>query len=267
MPFESGLSASGVDAGYASRVVLRGASLDLRPGDSTAIVGPNGAGKTTLLKVLAGTLKPSHGSVTLDGRPLSTMTRRDIARKVAIVPQKLEIGFGLTGRDVVMLGRTPYLGFLGSETVEDRRAVDRATSETETSDFVNRPFSELSGGEAQRVVLAMALAQETPYLLLDEPTVHLDLGQQWKLIEKLMSLRHLRGVGILAIVHDLTLAGLGFDRVLLMADGKVVADGTPAEVLTVQNIRQGFGAPVRVWQDGSGVTVVLDPLAKQAVVV
>ena len=227
MPFELALTAVDVDAGYPGCRVLNEVSVDLRPGNATAVIGPNGAGKSTLIKVLGGILRPSSGRVLLDGAPLRTYDRRALARKIAVVPQRLDIGFGLSGWDVAMLGRTPYMGFLGATSPVDRAAVERAVAETDTREFINRSFASLSGGEAQRVVLAMALAQETPYLLLDEPTVHLDLGQQWKLLERLMELRYSRNVGILAVVHDLTLAGLNFDRVILMDHGTVTADGPP----------------------------------------
>jgi iron complex transport system ATP-binding protein len=256
------LTAAAVDAGYPRRPVLRRVSIDLRPGDATAIIGPNGAGKSTLLKVLAGTLKPWSGRVVLDGDPLASIGRRRLARKIAVVPQKLDIGFGLRCWDVVMLGRTPYIGFLGAPSTGDRAAVRRAFNETGTGDFSQRPYASLSGGEAQRVVLAMALAQETPYLLLDEPTVHLDIGQQWKLLDRLTQLRRTRGVGVLAVVHDLSLAGLNFDRIILMSHGSIVADGTPAEVLTQRNISTSFEAPVRIWHYDRRVGVTLQPPAE-----
>ena len=196
------------------------ANLVVQRGDAVAIVGPNGAGKSTLLKVLAGVLSPWKGQVRLDGAPLQSIDRRSLARVIAVVPQKLEIGFGLTARDVVMLGRTPYMGFLGSTSSADQHAIERAIDETDTGHLMCRAFATLSGGEAQRVILAMALAQETDFLLLDEPTVHLDLGQQWQLINRLMQLREPARVGILAIVHDLNLAGLNFERIVLIQGGE-----------------------------------------------
>lgn len=231
-----------------------------------AIVGPNGAGKSTLLKVLAGVLSPWKGQVRLDAAALQSIDRRSLARVIAVVPQKLEIGFGLTARDVVMLGRTPYMGFLGSTSSADQHAIERAIDETDTGHLINRPFATLSGGEAQRIILAMALAQETDFLLLDEPTVHLDLGQQWQLINRLMQLRESRDVGIFAIVHDLNLAGLNFERIVLIQEGRIQEDGPPRSVLTEQNISRAFGAPVRIWRDGSGVAVsMLSSVGRPAV--
>jgi iron complex transport system ATP-binding protein len=251
----TGLEASSIYAGYSRHRVLHDVSVNLNHGDTIAVIGPNGAGKSTLLKVLAGTLRPDRGAVSLDGRPLAQLGPRQAAHRIAVVPQKLTISFGLTAREVVMMGRTPYLGFLGSPSVGDRAAVHQALLDTDTLPLANRVFATLSGGEAQRVVLAMALAQETDYLLLDEPTVHLDLGQQWKFIGHLMELRARRHVGILAIVHDLTLAGTAFDRVILLNHGRVIADGSPREVLTKASISREFGAPVHVWHDENGTRV------------
>jgi iron complex transport system ATP-binding protein len=149
------------------------------------------------------------------------------------------------------------MGLFGSVDRTDVIAIDTAMRQTETFQLSARQFSTLSGGEAQRVVLAMALAQEADYLLLDEPTVHLDLGQQWKFISRLFELRSTRKIGILAILHDLTLAGSGFDQVILMAGGRVAAFGSPSDVLTEHNISAAFEAPVNVWHDESGVRVAL----------
>ena len=256
---ESGLSARDVVVGYEGKPVLHGVSISLHHGDAVAVIGPNGAGKSTLLNTLAGALKATSGGVSLDGVPLQSIARRDLAKRIAVVPQRLTIGFGLTGLDVVRLGRTPYLGRFGSHCKSDREAVDRAIEDTDCSGFAARAYSSLSGGEAQRIILAMALAQETSYLLLDEPTVHLDLGQQWKFMQTLVALRQARNVGILAVIHDLSLAGIGFDRVVLLAGGRIIADGTASEVITEVNVSTGFDAPVKVWQDGTKVRVVLDP--------
>src|SRR5579872_3472165 len=225
------LQAVDIHAGYPGRSVLFDVSLELRRGDATAIIGPNGAGKSTLLKVMAGGLHPAGGEVLLDGMPLRSVSRRVSATRIAFVPQNLAVGFGLTAREVVMLGRTPYVGFLGVPTRHDRTAVAQAMRETDTMQLADRPFAKLSGGEAQRVILAMALAQEPDFLLLDEPTVHLDLGQQWKFISHLFQLRDRSGVGVLAVVHDLNLAGTMFERVVLLESGRIAADGPPSSVL------------------------------------
>jgi iron complex transport system ATP-binding protein len=254
-----GIQALNLDAGYSSSPVLRGVNISVSQGQSVAVVGPNGAGKSTLLNALCGLLSPSCGGITIDGRSLSSFTRKEIARMVAVVPQKLEIGFGLSVQEVVMLGRTPHIGVFGSPGSNDRRAVARAMDETEILHLSQRRYSTLSGGEQQRTLLAMALAQQTPFLLLDEPTVHLDLGQQWRFMERLSRLRARRSVGVLAIVHDLTLAGVYFDQVVLLHHGRVVAAGPAEEVLTSESIGSVFGAPIAVSRQCGAVSVVLDP--------
>lgn len=243
MASDRSLTATQIDAGYLGTVTIRRISFRIQPGEAIAVVGPNGAGKTTLLKVLAGLLRPFSGTVDLDGRRIACLNRRELARRIAVVPQHLNVGFGLRGRDVVGLGRTPFLGFLGHMTEADKAAIEEAIDETDVRDFVDRPFAHLSGGESQRVVLAMALAQAASYLLLDEPTVHLDVGQQWKFMAKISQLRQHRGVGVVAILHDLNLAGHNFDRVVLMNEGSVIASGSPEEVLTASNVSDVFDIP------------------------
>lgn len=252
-----GLRGCGLSAGYASHTVLSGVDIQVRPGESVAVVGPNGAGKSTLLKVLTRLIRPTAGHVLLNGQSTVDLDRRSLARFLAVVPQRLEIAVGMTAIEVVMLGRTPYLGFLGTPGRRDAEAVSRAMEQLDVYHLASRPFNALSGGEQQRVVLAMALAQETPYLLLDEPTVHLDLGQQWRLMDQLTGLRSDRNIGILAVVHDLSLAGVYFDHVLLLDGGHPVASGPPGSVLTASRIERVFGAPVHIYRAGSGVRVTL----------
>ncbi|HZT95420.1 MAG TPA: ABC transporter ATP-binding protein [Chloroflexota bacterium] len=256
---EQGIRVRDVSAGYGGKTLLEGVDLRLPPGGSMAIVGPNGAGKTTLFRVITAMLKPRSGSVTLDGVDVRALSRRELSRLIAVVPQRLEVGFGLTAGEVVTLGRTPHMGFLRGLTDADRAAILRAVEETEIEHLVHRSFSSLSGGEQQRTVLAMAIAQEAPYLLLDEPTVHLDVGQQWRLMESLATLRTQRRVGILAIVHDLSLAGLYFEHVLVLDNGRVLGQGRPQDVLTAAAIGRTFGAPLTVRQGATGVSVLLNP--------
>jgi iron complex transport system ATP-binding protein len=257
-PGETGIRAVDLEVSYAAFPVLRGVNICVGRGESVAVVGPNGAGKSTLLNSLAGILSPSRGTIDIDGRLISSCSRKEIARMVAVVPQKLDIGFGLSVQQVVTLGRTPHIGVLGSGGPNDRDAVTRAMEETEILHLSRRRYSTLSGGEQQRAVLAMALAQETPFLLLDEPTVHLDLGQQWRFMERLSRLRSSRCVGVLAIVHDLTLAGIYFDQVVLLHRGRVVAAGPAPDVLTREAVSSVFGAPIAVSRRYGSVSVVLD---------
>ncbi len=256
---ERGLEAWNIYAEYHTRTILHDVTVKVEPGEAVAVVGPNGAGKTTLLKVLSGLLKPAKGKVVVDGVDIGQTSRRHLSRIMAVVPQRMDAGFGLSAREVVAMGRTPYVGFLGGLSATDQEAIMAAAEETEVLHVLDRTFSSLSGGEQQRVILAMALAQQPAYLLLDEPTVHLDLGQQWKLMERLRSLRFNRGVGILAIIHDLSLAGTYFDHLVLLDEGVVVSHGPPEEVLTPGRIQSAFGAPISVLPHDSAVRVVLDP--------
>ncbi len=204
-----------------------GVSLSLHAGQWAAIVGPNGAGKSTLLSLLAGLRAPDAGHVHLQGRALATLPARDRARSLAWLSQQGEAEGAIAARDVVRLGRLPRHGLFGSPDAADEAAVDRALAETEAVPFAARRLSELSGGERQRVLLARALAVEAPVLLLDEPTTHLDAPHQRALLRGLAA-RARSGAAVAAVLHDLTLA-LAADRVLVMAQGRIWADGPPAD--------------------------------------
>lgn len=240
------LEARGVVAGYAERLVLRGVDLVLRPGELVAIVGPNGAGKSTLVRVLAGLLRPRDGAVTLDGRPLAGLSRREIARRIAVVPQLLELLFPFTVAEIVMLGRTPHLSAFGGPSAEDRAAILDAMDALELRGLSSRRIDSLSGGERQRAVLAMALAQRTPVLLLDEPTVHLDPAHQRATLALVRSLARTRGIAAAAVLHDLNLAAALCDRIVALDDGLVAVEGTPSEVLRQDVVERVFGPGLRV---------------------
>jgi iron complex transport system ATP-binding protein len=211
-----------------------------------ALVGPNGSGKTTLLKALGGELTPVRGAVRVARQNVRGLPARQLARHIAMVPQYTDPELAFSVEQLVSMGRTPYATLLGSATAADRLAIDAALRATDTGRLSARPFRELSGGEQQRVVLAMALAQETPFLLLDEPTVHLDLQHQQGLMELLRGLRHDRGMGVLAVVHDLNLAALYCDRMALLAAGHLIADGVPADILRQPGCLSVFGAALAV---------------------
>ena len=247
--------ASGVTAGYGARAVLHACDLALDPGEVVSVVGPNGAGKSTLVRVLAGLLRPSEGHVTVRGRRIETLSRREIAREVAVVPQAFEPLFPFTVREIVALGRTARLDAFGRGTPSDDTAIARAIDALDLGALADRPIDGISGGERQRVVLAMALAQETPVLLLDEPTVHLDPAHQLATMHLLGRLAHERRLAVLAVVHDLSLAALA-DRVVVIADGRVVRDGPPLAVLDAALVREVFGHGWSVLrQDGRPVVV------------
>lgn len=245
---ESMVSAREVDFSYYNGLVLQDVSLDLAPGSMTSLIGPNGSGKTTLVKVLCGLLKPKHGQVLLWSRDVREMSRKEVARQVALVPQELHVPFDFTAYEMVMLGRTPYVRRFGGITARDREVVEEMLALTSTSNLAHRPFNELSGGEQQRVVVAMALAQEPHMLLLDEPVVHLDVNHQIEILELIRRLNRETDLTVLATMHDLNLASLYFDQLIMLSDGRVVASGSPSEVLHEDLIRRVFRAEVQVQQ-------------------
>jgi ABC-type cobalamin/Fe3+-siderophores transport system ATPase subunit len=233
---------------------VRHASFAAEAGDWVVLIGPNGAGKTSVLRAMCGLL-PFEGQILVDGRDVRSLSRRDLARIVAFVPQAPETPHELTVAEYVLLGRTPHIGYFAAEGSADRRAAASALDRLELAPFAGRPLGSLSGGELQRVVLARALAQEAPILLLDEPTTALDLGRQQQALELIDSLRT-DGLTVVSTMHDLTLAGQYAARLLLLDRGLVVAEGTPEEVLSVANLSAHYDARVRVVQDEDGIFVL-----------
>jgi cobalamin transport system ATP-binding protein len=227
------------------RAVVDDVTAVVERGEWVALIGPNGAGKTTLLRAIAGLL--SHeGSVSLFGREAAGLDRRERAQLLAVVPQTPETPPWLTVAEYVLMGRTPHLGRLAREGAADREAAWRALDRLELEALAERPLGTLSGGERQRAVVARALAQEASIVLLDEPTAALDIGHQQQALELLDGLREHRGLTLVAAMHDLTLAAQYADRVLLLSEGRIVADGTPADVLTEDALAEHYGATVRV---------------------
>lgn len=235
-----------VDFSYYDGLVIKSVSLGLKRGDMVGLIGPNGSGKTTLLRILSGFLPPKSGSVYLLGRNLGEMSRRDIARLIAVVPQELEMLFSFSVWEMVMMGRTPHVGRLLGAVRRDREVVERVMERVGIQNLAQRPFQELSGGERQKVIVAMALAQEPDILLLDEPTVHLDINHQVEVLELLRRLNMESGLTVLATMHDLNLAALYFDNLVLLNEGEIFSHGTPEEVLQEANIRRVFEASVEI---------------------
>jgi iron complex transport system ATP-binding protein len=256
------LSGRGVTFGYGRQATVLDLSLEVRPGECVALVGPNGAGKSTIVKLLSRVAKPWSGQVTLDGAPLKGLSRACLARKVAVVPQGGELPEAFRAAEIVMMGRSPHLGFLASETSRDFEVVEGAMRRTDSWGLRDRAVGELSGGERQRVVLARALAQEPGYLLLDEPTSHLDLHYQVEV------LRHVReevgrGLGALVVLHDLNLAARACDRMILLSGGRVVAEGSPADVVDERLLRRVYGPGMEVLTTaGDSLPVLLPRLAR-----
>lgn len=240
------LAAEKISFAYANAPTLVDIDFALECGALRALLGPNGSGKTTLLKILTGILPPARGTVKYQGADLKSMSRREIAKRIALVPQELNLQFGFTVRQMVMLGRTPHTNALSGPSKRDREIVERVMELTEIGDMRDRVITELSGGEQQRVVIAMALAQEPQLLLLDEPTVHLDINHQIEILDLVRKLNRERGLTVLATMHDLNLAALYFDDVVLLERGRVVAEGAPSRVLNVERIRAVFNANVLI---------------------
>ena len=237
----------GVTVAYRGRPALRDASLEFAAGERVAIVGPNGAGKSTLLRAAAGLVSPAAGSVELDGRPIASLNRIAIARRLAVVPQLPTLPFATTVEQVVALGRLPHEHPVRGLRPADRSAVAEAIERVGVGHLMGRDARELSLGERQLVLLAMAVAQESPILVLDEPTVHLDLRHQVEVMDLLADLNAREGTTIVAVLHDLGLAAHFFPRLVLLDGGRIVADGPPAEVLSPDRIRDVFGVdPVLV---------------------
>ena len=240
------LALEAVDFAYPQYPVLHQIDLRIAPGEFVGLLGPNGSGKSTILRLLSGALTAQAGTVVVDGLPRERLGRRARARRLAAVPQEMQITFDFRVRDLVLMGRGPYLRWLGSDTPHDRAVADRAMTETGVQALADRPFRDLSGGEKQRVILAMALAQEPAILLLDEPTTNLDIAHQSAIFDRLNRLNHERGLTILAAIHDINLAALYCDRLVLLDQGHLLADGSPASVITAETLQQAYGTPVQV---------------------
>jgi iron complex transport system ATP-binding protein len=235
---------------------LRGIGAAIAKGEWVALIGPNGAGKSTLLRAIAG-LVPHRGELGIAGRRAAALRQQERARRVAFVPQAPLLPAEMAVADYVLLGRTPYIGYLGSEGRRDLEAVERTLARLDLTGFARRRLGSLSGGERQRAVLARALAQEAPLLLLDEPTASLDVGRQQQVLELVDVLRAEQGLTVLTAMHDLNLAARYAERLLFLAGGRLVAEGRAAEVLTEDLITEHYRATVRVLEeDGLGVTVV-----------
>ena len=243
---------------------LRDVSVGIDRGSLTGLIGPNGCGKTTLLKVLAGVLSPDSGSVSLDGRALTTMSRRQVARRIATVPQETYPAFEYTVLEMALMGRHPHLGPFQLEGPSDLAIAHDALAATGTSHLAERSYMSLSGGEKQRVVIASALAQSPEVLLLDEPTASLDLGYQLEIGMLMQRLNRERSATMVMATHDLNLAASLCDTLVLMRNGRVLASGSTSEVLTSATVRQLYDveADVRVHELAGHLTVV--PLGRRS---
>lgn len=240
------LSIRGVECRYASVRILEDVTFQAEAGELIGVLGPNGAGKTTLLKTISGVLKPSGGVVYVDGRELNQMGVKEVAKHVAVVPQDPQSAFNFTAMEIVLMGRNPHLSRFQLESPEDVQVALDSMKLAGVDHLADRVMDEISGGERRLVLIARALAQEPRILLLDEPTLHLDVANQIKVMELLRELCRKRGLLIISVLHDFNLAARYCDKLMLIGEGKVQAIGTPEETLTRENISHVFGVQVYV---------------------
>lgn len=257
-PAVARIQATDLTVSYGAHEVLHGVSLSIAAGELIVLIGPNGSGKSTLLRTLARLVSPAAGQVAFDGADLASIAPRDLARRVAYLPQAPEGPPDLTVEELVWRGRYPNRGLFASARSEDREAVERAIEQSGMSELKHRALATLSGGEHQRAWIAMSLAREPEVLLLDEPTTFLDIGHQAELLKLLATLNRERGITVVMVLHDVTQAAHYARRVIALRDGEVRLDGAPADVITVANIEELFDATVSVLTDpATGAPVVV----------
>ena len=241
--------------------LLDGVDLHVKAGEFVGVIGPNGCGKSTLLRVASGAIAPVAGEAFLQGSPLASYGRRQLARRLAVVAQEARTDFDFSVRQVVMMGRYPFIGRFSRPGLQDIEAVDRAMEQARIGYLADRGVTHLSGGERQRVVMARALAQEADLLFLDEPTNHLDINHQVEIFELLGRLNQQRGLTIFCITHDLNLAAHYCHRLVLLDAGRVVVQGLPGEVLRSEILQQAYGIDLWVGE-AAGVPQVF-PIRRQ----
>lgn len=251
------LCADNIVFGYhPSQPVLRGVSMTVLPGMVTGLFGPNGSGKSTLVRCLTGSLRPQSGGAMLDGQPVESHSPRVLAQRIAVVAQDAAVAVPLTVEEVVSLGRYPFGNVWGRMTEADREAMRVALERADATALASRFFNQLSGGERQRVILARALAQETPVLLWDEPAAHLDIAHQLALYRLARALAR-EGRSVLMVCHDLLIAPLFVDEAVLLCDGKILSFGPPSDALSTSNIEAAFGVLITIHRQGdNGVSAI-----------
>lgn len=255
----SALRVEGISFGYRKQPILNDVALNVNNGEFLAIIGPNGCGKSTLLKVMAGLLSPATGKVYLGERPIADFTPKQLARHLALLTQSGVVPDGMRVTDLVSMGRYAHESWFSRHTVKDRLSVETAMKRMQVADLAEQPLETLSGGQLQRVRMAMVLAQETGLLLLDEPTNHLDLCHQHALLSIARD-RAREGCAVVAVLHDLTQASLYADRIALMHQGVVVAEGTATKVITPDLIRHVYGISMRTVTVGSAILTLPEAL-------
>lgn len=254
------IEVNGLTFGYGGTPILKGVTFQLTKGEVVGLVGPNGAGKSTVIKLLTRVLRASAGEVLVDGEHVQALSRLELARRLAVVPQTGELAQDFSAFELALMGRTPHVGFFRTESQKDLDITEAAMRRTETWGLRERLIGELSGGERQRVLLARALVQEPNYLLLDEPTNHLDLRYQTQVL-RFTRQEVANGLGALVVLHDLNLAARVCERILVLHKGQIVAQGEPQSVLSQALIREVYGAEVALFaQPGTDIPVIMPQL-------
>ncbi|GAA2314420.1 ABC transporter ATP-binding protein [Streptomyces hawaiiensis] len=257
----SRLAARDVTVGYGGRVVIDGLDVAIPPGVVTTIIGPNGCGKSTLLRTLSRLLKPTRGTVVLDGEDIGRLRTRDVAKKLGLLPQAPVAPEGLTVADLVARGRHPHQSWLRQWSSDDAEVVERALGVTGVADLADRPVDSLSGGQRQRVWISMTLAQGTDLLLLDEPTTYLDLAHAVDVLDLVDDL-HESGCTVVMVLHDLNLAVRYSDHLVVMREGSILAQGHPHDVVTAELLHEAFGLRAQVIDDPVGDRPLIVPIGR-----
>jgi iron complex transport system ATP-binding protein len=247
------IEAKNIELSYGAEKILKDVSINCNAKEFIGIIGPNGSGKSTLLKCIYRILKPSNGCIYLDGDPLQSVNVKDSAKKIAVVAQHNDYNFEFTVREIVLMGRSPHKRTMERDNNNDYKIVEESLDIVNMKNYADRNFSTLSGGERQRVILARALAQNTPCLILDEPTNHLDITHQ---IQMLKTIREL-DVTVVSAIHDLNIAATYCDRIYALCDGKIVGEGNPEEILTTDFIWQIYGVESEIVKDSKGQIHIL----------
>ncbi|MFE3631905.1 ABC transporter ATP-binding protein [Streptomyces goshikiensis] len=258
------LTAENVTLGYDQRVIAENLSVEIPDNSFTVIVGPNACGKSTLLRALSRMLKPSAGRVLLDGQAIGSLPAKKVAKTLGLLPQSSIAPDGITVSDLVSRGRYPHQGLLRQWSPEDERIVHESMASTGVAELADRAVDELSGGQRQRVWIAMALAQQTPLLLLDEPTTYLDIQHQLDVLDLCAELHENQGRTLVAVLHDLNHAARYATHLIALRGGEVIAEGPPAEVVTAELVEKVFGLRCQVIDDPETGTPLVIPAARQA---
>ncbi|MEU5903473.1 ABC transporter ATP-binding protein [Micromonospora sp. NPDC047467] len=261
----SRLGGTGLTLAYDRRTIAEDLTVAVPDRSFTVIIGPNACGKSTLLRALSRMLRPSAGTVLLDGRDIHDLPARKVARTLGLLPQSSIAPDGISVAELVARGRYPHQGLLRQWSREDERIVEESMGATGVADLADRPVDELSGGQRQRVWIAMALAQQTPLLLLDEPTTYLDIAHQIEILDLCARLHEEQGRTLVAVLHDLNHAARYATHLIAMRDGRVVASGEPASVVTADLVGEVFGLPCRVIDDPETGTPLVVPAARRRV--